>query len=315
VLALSALTGCASRPAPTPTSATQLGLTGQLFFHRYSDYGAWDSRLFQLDLASGQLAEISRDWTSVVSPINAHPNADGTELTFMATQAGLVENEWDVFVTRWLDGRWAEPVNLTGPNGKRDEDPKFAPNGHTIAYKEDGVLATISDTGDGKRLLSVGKSESSMPYPLPDGTGMLFERDGSIWLQRTDGTEQTVWSRGESHAYYPIAVDANKFLFTEVQASGHDRIDFGFVDGSAAQPLAFGSNSCDNSDPYPYQDAGRFIFYVTGCPVVLRGGYNLAVADIQSNKQYSLGDINPDSESDDLELGPAWSSTAQFPTA
>ena len=53
------------------------------------------------------------------------------------------EKDWDIFITTFDGIRWAEPVNLTGLNGKRDEDPKFSPDGAAIIFKSDGVLTQI----------------------------------------------------------------------------------------------------------------------------------------------------------------------------
>ena len=300
VVVAASLTAC---EVPKPVETNEYPSSGVLFFHRYTEYGAWDASLFELDLTSRRVSNISASWAQVTSPINAHPNAAGQEITFMASTSGLPDYEWDVFVSRWDGTRWSEPVNLTGPNGKRDEDPKFGPDGHTIVFKEDGVLATIQDTGMRKQLLTVGEPESSMPYFTPDGAGIIFERNGSILLLQ-DGKESIVWKASGTRAYYPIGVDSRHFLFTEVQASHHDRTVWGSYSGAAPVPLFTSSNDCDNSDPYPYGDGSRFVFYVTTCPVV---------ADRTTHTVHDLDLINSNTNSHDQELGPAWSGTAPFP--
>ena len=119
-------------------------LDGSLIYHRYTEYAAWDATMWLIDLPTGELTQVGADWKSMVSPINAHFSADAQTITFMGSQAGLSENEWDVFTSRWQNGQWQEPINITGPNGARDEDPKFSPDGSKIIYKENGVLATVS---------------------------------------------------------------------------------------------------------------------------------------------------------------------------
>ncbi|MEI6295448.1 MAG: hypothetical protein WCO95_05260, partial [Actinomycetes bacterium] len=113
-------------------------LTGTLFYHRYSSYRAWDATMWSLDLVSKKLTQINKNWTTVLSPINAHPSPDGQYITFMGSPPTSPTKEWDVFVSHWDGKQWADPIDLTGPNGKRDEDPKFSPDGIHIAYKEDG---------------------------------------------------------------------------------------------------------------------------------------------------------------------------------
>lgn len=305
-----------SIPSVSPKVAA-LGLTGKLFYHRYGQYGDWKSKGFELDLATGRLVRIDKLWTSAKSPLNIHPNPAGTEITFMGTATGLVENEWDVFVSHWDGTKWADPINLTGPNNKRDEDPKFSPNGHTVTYKEDGVMATIEMDGTDKQLLTEGLPESSMPYFTSDGLGLIFERQGSIWLRDQAGVESKIWNRGITTAYYPINANVNKFLFTEVQSNRHDHIMMGYYNGDKAIPLFFGEDYCDNSDPYPYKAAKRFIFYVSTCPIPYKnywkGGYNLMVADRKTKKVYNMDAFNIKTNSHFLELGPAWSATANMP--
>ena len=112
-----------------PASADIHDLSGTVFFHRYSDYASWDATMWSLDLNSGDFNQINKNWTTVLSPINAHVSSDGQYLTFMGSAAGLpnidgkTQYDWDVFISHWEGSHWSDPINLTGANGKRDEDP------------------------------------------------------------------------------------------------------------------------------------------------------------------------------------------------
>lgn len=298
-------------PKATASSAAELGLTGVLFFHSYSDYSAWDSNLYGLDLASGELVWVNEHWKTMISPMNAHLNAAGDQMVFMGSAAGMAQTDWDVFVSKWTGKVWGEPTNLTGPNDQRDEDPKFSPDGKRIAYKNNGVLATMNADGSNKQLLTLGAAESSIPFFTPDGRGIIFDREGSVMLRKSDGTESVLWAAGATKAYYAVGVDSERFLFTEVQTTHHDRTMWGFYDGRPAKPLFYAATDCDNSDPYPYQDGSRFVFYVTGCPFIYKGGYNVAVADLMTKKSYDIDDINPLTNTHQQDLGPSWSATAK----
>lgn len=295
VIPLASAEGAIAKPA----------LSGTLFFHRYSKYSAWDASMWSLDLVSKKLRRVDSGWSQMYSPINAHPSPDGRQITFMGSDTGLASPDWDIYTSTWISGIWSEPVNLTGPNGKRDEDPKFSPDGKTIIYKEDGVLTTVPNDGGEKSYLTVGQPQSSMPYFTTDGKGVLFERTGAIYLLRGGVTTKMRAPAGQS-SYYPIAVDNQRFLFTRVQATRHDGIYWGYYNGAKPIPLFFNSAKFDSSDSYPYKDGKKFIFLVSGDLSIIKGGYNLMVADLATKKNWNIdrlyGDINTDQE----ELGPSW---------
>lgn len=287
-------------------------LTGTLFFHRYTDYGAWDATMWSLDLKSGAFEQINKNWSNVISPINAHISSDGRYLTMMGSAVGVAvingeaQYEWDVFISHWDGSQWTDPINLTGPNGKRDEDPKFSPNGKIIVYKEDGVLATVASTGGEITYLSIGKSQSSMPFYRANGKDILFERDGKIYLKTTMGDQEMDSGIAGKSSYYPIGVDDERFLFTRVQDTRHDGIRWGYYDGRLSEDLFFNNDVWDSSDPYPYQDAKDFLFFVSGDINIPKGGYNLVIADLHAQKVVNIDNLYGEINSHEQELGPAW---------
>jgi hypothetical protein len=289
-------------------------LSGTLFFHRYSDYGSWDATMWSLDLQSGAFKQINQNWTTVLSPINTHVSNDGQYLTFMGSAAGLpdidgkTQHDWDVFISHWEGSQWSDPINLTGGNRKRDEDPKFSPDGKTIVYKEDGILATVASTGGVKTYLSVGEAESSMPYYRTNGTDILFERQGKIYLKTATGDQLMDPGTGGESSYYPIGVDNERFLFSRVQDSKHDGIRWGYYNGRPSTDLFFNNDTWDSSDSYPYKDAQDFFFLVSGDVNIPKGGYNLVIADLKGKKVVNIDDIYGDINSHFEELGPAWTS-------
>lgn len=297
-----------------PAKADIHSLSGTLFFHRYSDYASWDATMWSLDLQSGAFNQINKNWTTVLSPINAHVSSDGQSLTFMGSAAGLPavdeknQYDWDVFISRWEGSQWSDPINLTGANGKRDEDPKFSPDGKTIVYKEDGILATVASSGGAKTYLSVGKAESSMPYYRTNGIDILFEREGKIYLKTSTGDQLMDPGIGGESSYYPIGVDNKRFLFSRVQDSKHDGIRWGYYDGRPSTDLFFNNDTWDSSDSYPYKDARDFIFLVSGDVNIPKGGYNLVIADLKQKKVINIDDLYGDINSHQQELGPAWTS-------
>jgi hypothetical protein len=297
-----------------PANADIHDLSGTLFFHRYSDYGSWDATMWSLDLDTGAFKQINQNWTTVLSPINAHVSSDGQYLTFMGSAVGLpnidgkTQHDWDVFISHWEGSQWSDPINLTGGNGKRDEDPKFSPDGKTIVYKEDGILATVASTGGVKTYLSIGEAESSMPYYRTNGTDILFERQGKIYLKTATGDMLMDPGTGGESSYYPIGVDNERFLFSRVQDSKHDGIRWGYYDGRPSTDLFFNNDTWDSSDSYPYKDARDFFFLVSGDVNIPKGGYNLVIADLKGKKVVNIDDLYGEINSHFEELGPAWTS-------
>ena len=295
-----------------PATADIHNLTGTLIYHRYSNYGSWDATMWSLDLKSSARSQINLQWRTVLSPINAHVSSDGQYLTLMGSAAelpainGEVQHEWDVFISHWDGSQWSDPINLTGPNGKRDEDPKFSPDGKTIIYKEDGVLATVASTGGAKTYLTSGEAQSSMPYFRTNGTDILFERQGEIYLKTKSGDQRMDSGIGGESSYYPIGVDDERFLFSRVQDSKHDGIRWGYYDGRTSIDLFFNNDTWDSSDSYPYKDAKDFIFLVSGDVNIPKGGYNLVIADLKTQKVVNIDDLYGEINSHLEELGPAW---------
>jgi hypothetical protein len=271
---------------------------GTLLFHNYSSYENWDGQLYTVDLASKKLTNLTAGWKNVKHTINGSFSADGKYLTFMGSQKDL--EDWDVFVSHWNGKTWEEPVNLTGPNGKRDEDPKFSPTENRIIYKENDIIAMIGLSGMPKYF-----NQGSMPYLLRNGKDFIFERNGEIILNKS-GNESKMYSGQGLKSYYPIVLNDKTFLYTRVQNSRHDAIMLGNFNGEKSFSYFFNNDQWDNSDPFPYKDGSKYIFLVSGDYSVPKGGYNLVVADLIKNKIIDadtlFGPLNTNLE----ELGPAW---------
>jgi Tol biopolymer transport system component len=283
-------------------------LTGVLLFHRYTSYNAWDSTLWILDLPTGRLAQLSQNW-GVIHPMNGHFSQDGRRIVFMGSQKGV--HDWDVFLSTFDGQRWAEPTNLTGLNGKRDEDPKFAPDGKSIIYKSDGILTQIDLTGKTLATYSTGEGEASMPFFTPDGNDILFENSRTIKML-SHGVIRNIWGGNGKHAYYPIAINSESLYFTQTQDSRCDRVMLSDYFGRA-KPLFFDSPLWDSSDPYPYQDGNRYLFFVSTNRQTGFGGYDLAFADLTKKKVWNLFTLNHKTNTFMEELGPSWSLNAPYP--
>jgi Tol biopolymer transport system component len=311
LLALAApagVTAAGSAPAPTLKGKAP-ALSGVLVFHRYSNYRNWDSTLWMVDLATGRLARIGANW-KVIHPMNAHFSADGNSMVFMGSQKGI--KDWDIFLSQWDGKAWAEPANLTGPNDKRDEDPKFSADGTQITFKTDGVIKRVDTDGKVLEIINTGDAEASMPYFLPNGRDLLYESHRNIYLHTSSG-EKLLWGDYALHGYYPIAATDSRYFFTQTQSNRVDRIMSATIGGKAA-PLFFTSSIWDSSDPYPYRDGSRWLFYVSTNGETGFGGYDVCLADLLTKKVWNLFTLNRTINTPLEELGPSWSATAHYPS-
>ncbi len=128
---------------PPPNRAARL--RGRMIFHRYTNYDAWDGRLYLYEFAKKRLRCLSESW-EIDHAINGNFSPDGKQIVFMGVPRGQHRgNAWDVYL--WEMDSPAKPVNLTEKLGTRDEDPRFAPDGKRILFKQDGEIR-IMDLAD-----------------------------------------------------------------------------------------------------------------------------------------------------------------------
>jgi len=147
---------------------------GKIVFHTYSDWGNWDGKLFTFDFGDRSFIEISKNWTTVDHPVNAHFSPDGSKIVFMAVPKGShTSSSWNVYL--YTLGSAGEPVNLT-PNNVLDQDPKFFRDGIHICYKSNGDLKIMNiETKEISQVTHDGWTvEESMPYPTTDGKKIIY---------------------------------------------------------------------------------------------------------------------------------------------
>jgi Tol biopolymer transport system component len=289
-------------------------LTGRIIYHSYSSYTAWDGQLYLLSLGDKSLRCLSCGW-NIDNAINADFSPDGSMITFMGSIHGL--KTWDVWSYKFGGGA---PTNLTHQRMLINEDPKFAPSGTKIVFKESHWDNSVNNfvhqlkemdlTGNVINTVTDGSVETSMPCYTTDGTKIVYAAgagaSSTIHLINVDGSGDTaLLALSGIQEYYPIVRDGTSFLFTRwVSASDvNDQVYLSDFTGKATL-LPFDEPNDNYSDAFP---VGQRYVAMSSTRPGGKGGYDVYVADITSGDVTSLDQINPSANTANDELGSTYS--------
>ena len=211
---------------------------------------------------------------------------------------------WDVYLWK-VDSR-AQPINLSEQFGGRDEDPRFAPDGKRIVFKQDGELR-IMDLAN-RRLQSIpfggAKAERSMPMFTPDGSRVVYaegaRKESDLFsVDVEDGTRRPLAIEPELQEYFPVPLDASHFLFVRWTSRDdhHDQVWLGSLDGRTRRPLPFNQPGSETADPFPVDD--RLVVFSSTRPGG-QGGYDLHLGDREDGSSWSLSSLGINSPQDEL---------------
>lgn len=282
-------------------------LKGRLVYHNYTSYDSMDSRMYIYDFADNSLTEISKGWTTVTHPMNAHFSSDGKWIVFMGI--GKATDSWDIFL--WEIGSDKQPKNITADGRYRDEDPKFSSDGTRVCFKRNEHLCEYTVSTDSFRQLTNGSNDSfGMPYYTVDGTQILFgggSGSGSYigLYDLGTNTSRKLYDKANTVEYYPITIDADSFYYTQNYSPDNhaDQLFKGYFDGRASQYLAFNKSNADYSDAYPVSAGWLFLVSTRSGG---KGQYDLYIANEKSGSIYSLNTYNGRINTSLNELGPAY---------
>jgi Tol biopolymer transport system component len=265
--------------------------SGKIVYHSYSNYEAWDSQLYLLNLETGVASMISASW-NIDHAMNAHFSPDGTKIVFMGVPKGKHNYwAWDIFL--W-DFSSDEPTNLT-QNGERDEDPKFSPDGNSIVFKQNGDIRIMDLEGNVLKRLTDDwdNPEESMPDFLPDGEEIVYSQgagDGSdiYKINISTGTKTPLAAEAGIQEYYSITKDDNTFLYARwASATNHrDQIYMGYFNGETPQRALFNREDADCSDPYPVDD--QWVVFSMN----QNGNYDLVLGNLVTGEIYDMHSFN-----------------------
>ncbi len=294
--------GNRGKTANSPNPASKLD--GRIMFHRYSNYDAWDGRLYLYDFRTKRLRCLSELW-EIDHAINGNFSPDGKQIVFMGVPRGQHRGDaWNVYLWK-VDSR-AKPINLTEEAGTRDEDPRFAPDGKRIVFKHDGELRIMDLTTREIESIPFGgaRAERSMPMFTPDGEQIIYaegaRKDSDLFLvEVANGTRRPLAIEPELQEYFPVPLDASHLLYVRwtSRADHHDQVWISSLDGRTRGPLPFNQPGSNSSDPYPIDD--RLVVF-SSTRAGGQGGYDLYLGDREDGASWSLSSLGINSGQEEL---------------
>ncbi|MCK4748196.1 MAG: PD40 domain-containing protein, partial [Bacteroidales bacterium] len=164
------------------------------------------------------------------APLNTPDNegaqtmtADGRLLYFTACNRRDGKGKCDLYVSRWVEGKWSIPANLGAPvnSGYSEKQPSITADGRMLFFSSDrpGGMGSYdiwvsAKTGDGWSIpVNLGDSINTIgleqsPFIHPDQRSLFFSSDGwpgmgqgDLFLSRV--TQDRTWS-GPTNLGYPI---------------------------------------------------------------------------------------------------------------
>ncbi len=254
------------------------GQNGLVAFTREDFSGEIAAHLWTVDPQTGDLVQLTNDPTALDQMPEWSPdgtkiafsrdtgnqgliavmNADGTGITPLTDDDGNTCPTWspdgtkiaysdgpgDIVIIDALDGT----VLVTLPVGTCELS--WSPLGDLIAFaRGNGIEVIAPVTGAVAQPVTTDPADA-WPTWAPDGSRIVFERDGSIVSVRPDGTDETVVLPGTTFFGPAYSPDGTRLVLVEsTDGSGLGRIVTVAATGGTPTPLTDPSDGQDDLEP------------------------------------------------------------------
>ncbi|MEX1265049.1 MAG: hypothetical protein WEE66_14140 [Actinomycetota bacterium] len=149
----------------------------------------------------------TRRLTDTPNRIESMPdwNAAGTRIAYVRCSSDELGN-CDIFA-RDADG--SNPTRLTSTPGVQETWPAWSPNGSAIAYTSNAQdslqdIWVMDANGSNPVRLTSGPRVDERPDWAPDGTRIVFSRNGHIWAMDDDGQNEMQLTDTKQDEFAPV---------------------------------------------------------------------------------------------------------------